>query len=145
VIVVAVLIGGVTGVASAQRGAGGGGGGGRGGGGGAPPTTPVNASFDTRTNTLIVTGNPDQIEQIKEIISQIDNNPTKDNQVYIYKVKNGSALNMEAVANLVFTGTGGNLRGTTTSQQLSTNRQSLGAGRVIGMKVCVDHIPDVQS
>jgi len=99
--------------------AGGGGGGGRGGG---VTQAPVNASSDARTNTVVVSGPADQMEQILKIIHQIDENPAIDNVVYVYKLKNGSALNVEAVANLLFSGTGGNNRGTTAQQTLGTGR-----------------------
>src|SRR3954470_17646177 len=68
------------------------------------------------------------MEQILKIIHQIDENPAIDNVVYVYKLKNGSALNVEAVANLLFSGTGGNNRGTTAQQTLGTGRLNSTSG-----------------
>lgn len=126
----AAVVAGAASVSLAQFPAGGGfqigggaGRGGTGGGGGGVRTTPVNASSDARTNTVVISGPTDQLKQIEEIIKQIDSNPAIDNVVHVYKLKNGSALNVEAVANLLFNGTGGNNRGQITGQ-------TLGAGRV---------------
>jgi general secretion pathway protein D len=136
---------GLAGTARAQFGPGGAGGfggafpggfGGRGGAGGGNNqglrTTPVNASYDTRTNTIVVTGPTDQLDEIEKIIHQIDNNPASGNQIYTYPLKNGSAYNIEAVANLLFTGSGGNNRGVITGQTLGTRSLSGSSGRAGG-------------
>src|ERR1043166_774911 len=61
-------------VGGAAAGRGGGAGGGGGGGRGGVPQAPVNASSDARTNTVVVSGPADQMDQILEIIHQIDEN-----------------------------------------------------------------------
>jgi general secretion pathway protein D len=123
----AAVAAGLAGVASAQPipGINAGARGARGGGG--LQTTPINASSDARTNTVVITGPTDQLKQIEDLIHQIDSNPVADNVVYVYKLKNGSSLNVEAVANMLFNGTGGNNRGVTTGQTLGTGRVSSSA------------------
>jgi general secretion pathway protein D len=91
-------------------------------GGNLPLGGTVNASSDARTNTVVVTAPKQLMEQITRIISEIDANPVADNVVYVYKLKNGSALNVEAVANMLFNGTGGNNRGASSFQTLGANR-----------------------
>lgn len=100
-------------------------------------TSAVNASSDARTNTVVVTGSREQVAQIQKIIKEIDSNPAIENVMHVYKLKNASALNVEAVANLLFNGTGGNNRGTGLGTSLGTNRvsslsSSTGGGRAGG-------------
>jgi general secretion pathway protein D len=91
-------------------------------GGDLPLGGSVNASSDARTNTVVVTAPKQLMEQITRIISEIDANPVADNVVYVYKLKNGSALNVEAVANMLFNGTGSANRGASSFQTLGANR-----------------------
>lgn len=96
-------------------------------------TSAVNASSDARTNTVVVTGSREQVAQIQKIIKEIDSNPAIENVMHVYKLKNASALNVEAVANLLFNGTGGNNRGTGLGTTLGANRvSSLGSSTVGG-------------
>src|SRR4051812_36847773 len=63
------------GAAGAGRAGGGGAGAGGGGRGGGVTQAPVNASSDARTNTVVISGPADQMDQILDIIRQIDENP----------------------------------------------------------------------
>jgi general secretion pathway protein D len=118
----AAVVAGLAGVANAQRG-------GRGGGNNATAAgVPVQASADTRTNTVVVSASEQNMTQIENVIRELDQNPTKNNEVFIYPIRNGTALNIEAVANLLFNGTGGNNRGLTTSNGLTQNRIGSGGG-----------------
>jgi len=96
------------------------------------PNPSVNASSDARTNNLIVSAPPELLEQILKVVAEIDANPTENNIVMVYKLKNASALNVEAVANLLFNGTGGNNRGASSFQQLGTNRLNSGGSGLTG-------------
>lgn len=116
-------------------------GGGRGGqgtnlgGGGAPSPAlqaAVNASYDDRTNTLVVSGSAELLKQIADLVAKIDANPAKGEEIYTYKLRNGSALNIEAVANLLFNGTGGANRGANSQLQLGASRNSLTSGSTSG-------------
>jgi general secretion pathway protein D len=94
-----------------------GGGGDRGGGGGdqgrrAPKVT---ASADERTNTLVVSAAPDVMKAIESVIKELDSNPTEDQAVFIYRMKNAQAKNLESILNSMFGGSG--TTGTSTIRQ----------------------------
>jgi general secretion pathway protein D len=100
-------------------GAGGPGGGGRFGGGGGGPgggaaaaaqqdtgnTGHVQASADDRTNTVVVSGPPDTLAIIDGVLSQLDANPASEQDFFIYRVKNGVAVDMASTLNGLFSGT----------------------------------------
>jgi general secretion pathway protein D len=110
----------------------GGGGGGRfgqgggGGGGGrnqqaARQSVPINASSDDRTNTVVVTGPPDTLQIVEDVIKKLDANPASDDTVFIYHLKNGQAADLEGVLNNIFNGSAGTA---------SRSSPSVGAGRL---------------
>jgi general secretion pathway protein D len=90
---------------------GGGGFGGFGGGGGAaaaaagqPGTgsrtqAKLTASSDDRTNTVVVAGPSDMIQDISRVIKEIDANPAEDSAVYTYNLKNGDSTDIAVVLN----------------------------------------------
>jgi general secretion pathway protein D len=92
---------------------GGRGGGGAGGGGGAAAaaqadsgnTGHVQASADERTNTVVVSGPPDTLAIISGVLTQLDSNPIADQDFFIYRVKNGQAVDMASTLNGLFSGT----------------------------------------
>jgi general secretion pathway protein D len=97
-------------------GGGGGFGGGRGGGGqggGAAAaaqaesgdTGHVQASADERTNTVVISGPPDTLAVIDGVLNQLDSNPIADQDFFIYRVKNGQAVDMASTLNGLFSGT----------------------------------------
>ena len=86
---------------------GGGGGGGQQQGEGGRQQARVSASADDRTNTLVVTGPPDTLDVVKEVIEQIDSDPTENQSVFVYSLRNADALQLESVINSLFNGTGG--------------------------------------
>lgn len=75
-------------------------------GGGQQQSSPrgpkVTTTSDDRTNTLIVTAPPEVLKVIDGIIAQLDANPTSDDSLFIYRLKNGQAENLEAVLNRLF-------------------------------------------
>lgn len=76
--------------------------------GGARQAVAVNASGDDRTNIVVVTGPPETLAVIDGVLDKIDSNPAAEETVFVYKLKNASALNVEQVINVLFNGgTGG--------------------------------------
>ena len=73
----------------------------------------VNAAADDRTNSLVVTGPGDTLEIVQTIIKQIDSNPVADETVFVYRLRNAQAANVQGVINDLF----GNAAGGTTSTQ----------------------------
>ena len=86
----------------------------------------VTATADTRTNNLVVSASPETLTIIDSIVKELDSDPTVDVAVFIYKLKNAQALNVESVVNNIFgtTGTtsrGGSSYGTSSSGRSSTS------------------------
>ena len=91
----------------------------------------VNAAADTRTNSVVVTGPGDTLEIVSGVIDELDANPVADETVFVYRLRNAQAANIEGVLNSLF----GN--GSTTTTGASMNviqnpllnfRNSSGAG-----------------
>jgi general secretion pathway protein D len=108
---------------------GGGFGGGPGGGGGgganasqqdAGNTGHVEASADTRTNTVVVSGPPDTLAIIDGVLTQLDANPAAEEDFFIYRVKNGQAVDMASTLNGLFSGT--------SSSSSTANRSQFASG-----------------
>ena len=51
----------------------------------------VLASADTQTNTVAVSGPADTLAVVADVIAQLDSNPTQQQEVFIYPLKNGTA------------------------------------------------------
>ncbi len=115
-------------------GGGGGGPGGGGGGGGrnqnqaARNTVPVRASSDDRTNTLVVSGPPDTLNEIARILKELDANPAAEESTFIYRLKNAQALDVQATLNSLFNGSAQPTNNSRTN--LSSN--NLGGQRAFG-------------
>ena len=75
----------------------------------------VTASSDERTNTLVVSGPPDLLKVIEGVVKELDSNPTEEQAVFIYPLKNAKAINVEAVLNNLF-GWSGSTSGRTSAQ-----------------------------
>lgn len=120
---------------------GGGGGGGNGGGGGGfgggfgrffggggqqnsrRTSGKVTASSDTRTNSVVVSGPADTLKIVDTVIKQLDANPAVDQVVYVYRLRNAQALNIEQVLNALFNGT------TISNRSTQSNADRLTASR----------------
>ena len=101
----------------------GGGGGGRGGDGASSDQasqSKVNAASDTRTNTVVVTGSPEQLTTIVGVLKQLDT-PAAEATTFFYRVKNGQAVDMAATLNGLFQQTGVN---SSSSSRTNSNRLS---------------------
>jgi general secretion pathway protein D len=91
----------------------------------------VVSSADTRTNSVVVSGPPETLTIITNIISDLDQNPEQERRIFVYALKNAVASNLMTVLNALFTqmrtlnqqGTSG----TRTSAQGGTQRNA-GAG-----------------
>ena len=80
----------------------------------------VNAAADDRTNTLVVTGPGDTLEYVSQVVAQLDENPVGDETVFVYRLRNAQAANVESVINNLFGNFTANLRtGNTGARQSS--------------------------
>jgi general secretion pathway protein D len=82
----------------------------------------VNASGDDRTNIIVVTGPPETLTVIDDVLKKLDANPAAEETVFVYKLKNAQALNVEQVVNVLFNG------GSAGSRTGSRTQQSTGIG-----------------
>ncbi len=83
----------------------------------------LTASSDDRTNTVVVAGPADTIEEVSRVIHEIDANPVEDSAVYTYNLKNGDATDIALYLNqLVNPGSSGS------RAQSSRNTQGYGSG-----------------
>jgi len=62
----------------------------------------VSAAADERTNTVVVSGPPDVLKVVEQVITDLDSNPTEEQAVFVYYVKNGQAAKMAEVLNNLF-------------------------------------------
>ena len=110
-----------------------GGGGGGGGGNNRRTSGKVTASSDTRTNSVVVSGPADTLKIVDTVIKQLDANPAVDQVVYVYRLRNAQALNIEQVLNALFNGTTISNRSTQSNADRltasrSTNSSSVASG-----------------
>ena len=102
----------------------------------APPTaetgaraTKVTASSDDRTNTLIISASPDTMKVIEQVVLELDANPAAEQAVFVYRVKNGEAKNIESVLNNLF---GWSTSGTSSAARQPTTRAAGGTAGSTG-------------
>jgi general secretion pathway protein D len=80
--------------------------GGRGGGGGEEEAGArggtINAAADERTNAVVVSGPGDTMRIVEEVVEEIDSNPVADEEVFVYRLRNAQATNVETVVNAIF-------------------------------------------
>ena len=62
----------------------------------------VVATADDRTNTLVVSAPPDMVTVIDGIVKELDSDPTEEQTVFIYPLKNAQSANLEDVLNQIF-------------------------------------------
>lgn len=80
----------------------------------------VVAAADQRTNTLVVSAPPDLLKVIDGVVKELDSDPTEEQSVFIYPLKNAQAKSLETVLNQIFsetTTTGGRTTGRATAAQ----------------------------
>lgn len=67
----------------------------------------VNVTSDDRTNTLIVTAPASMMQAIGKIVDELDADPTTEDSLFIYHLRNAQSQNLEYVLNVMF----GNISG----------------------------------
>ncbi|HMO25321.1 MAG TPA: secretin N-terminal domain-containing protein, partial [Tepidisphaeraceae bacterium] len=83
----------------------------------------ITASADDRTNSVVVAGPAETLEIISTVMAELDSNPAAEETVFVYRLRNSQALNLESVLNGLFNGTAVN-RNNTQQSQLNTNRNT---------------------
>lgn len=68
----------------------------------------VLASADTETNTVAVSGPSDTLEVVAEVIEQLDSNPTQQQEVFIYPLKNAMSNTLASKLTTLFKDTTNN-------------------------------------
>jgi general secretion pathway protein D len=87
----------------------------------------VTASADERTNTLVVSASPDVLKVIEGVVQELDANPAAEQAVFVYRLKNAQAKNLETVLNNIFAGSG-TTSGGTTARQGTSQQGTMGTG-----------------
>ena len=62
----------------------------------------MTAVSDDRTNSVIVTAPTEMMKEIENVITKLDTNPASEETLFIYRLKNGEAGNLEFVLNTLF-------------------------------------------
>ena len=62
----------------------------------------VVASADTRTNSIVVSGPPETLTVIAQIIKELDANPAAERRIFVYALKNGTASSLMTILNNLF-------------------------------------------
>jgi type II secretory pathway component GspD/PulD (secretin) len=65
----------------------------------APKMTAVS---DDRTNSVIVTAPSEMLKAIEDVIQKLDTNPVSEENLFIYRLRNAQAYNLEFVLNSLF-------------------------------------------
>jgi type II secretion system protein D len=131
-------------------------------GGGSISDVAVNASADTRTNTVVVSGPPATLEAIAEIVKELDENPEQERRIFVYALKNANATNLMTILNNMFaemqalnqqgTGTrgtqqfqGGQARGAATATTGGTSSSSSSGGEDLSEETYFEADPNTNS
>jgi general secretion pathway protein D len=62
----------------------------------------VSANVDERTNTLVLSGAPEALSAAEALVRHIDSNPTTEEVVFMYRLRNGQSLRVAQVLNELF-------------------------------------------
>ena len=62
----------------------------------------VIASADSRTNSVVVSGPPETLEIIAQVIKQLDENPEQERRIFVYALRNANATNLMTILNNLF-------------------------------------------
>ena len=66
------------------------------------PTHKVIAAGDDRTNTVVVSGPPDVLEVVAQVVEQIDSDPAEEQSVFIYPLRNADAASVAETLTQLF-------------------------------------------
>lgn len=93
---------------------------------GGPSDVAVVAAADSRTNAVVVSGPPQTLEIVSQIIKELDQDPKQERRIFVYALKNANAENLKDILNNLFaeiqalnqatTGTGQQFQGTARQQ-----------------------------
>jgi general secretion pathway protein D len=61
------------------------------------------ASADSRTNSVVVSGPPETLAIIAQVVKELDENPEQERRIFVYPLKNASASNLMTILNNLFT------------------------------------------
>lgn len=70
-------------------------------GNGASDITVV-AAADSLTNSVVVSGAPDTLKIIADVVKELDENPEQERQIFVYPLKNADATNLMDILNSLF-------------------------------------------
>jgi general secretion pathway protein D len=63
----------------------------------------VIASADSRTNSVVVSGPPETLAVVAQVIQQLDENPEQERRIFVYPLENANAENLMTILNNLFT------------------------------------------
>ncbi len=61
------------------------------------------ASADSRTNSVVVSGPPETLVIIAQVVKELDENPEQERRIFVYALKNANAENLMDILNNLFT------------------------------------------
>lgn len=93
--------------------------------GGSAQQVQIKAEADERTNTVVVSGPPDTLKVVEQVIKDLDSNRDAEEEVFIYKVKNGDAERLADTLTTLFEGSSGGGRG---NSRDNDDRRRFGGG-----------------
>ncbi len=62
----------------------------------------VNVTSDERTNTVVVSAPTAMLDEIQKVVTQLDSDPTTEDSMFIYHLRNGQAQHMAYTLNVLF-------------------------------------------
>jgi type II secretion system protein D len=93
----------------------------------------VVASADTRTNSVVISGDPETLKVIADVVKELDQNPEQERRIFVYPLKNATASNLVTILNNLFTQLRSfNQTGTRTTQQFQGGTGTGGRGGTTG-------------
>ena len=70
--------------------------------GGGASAVEVVASADSRTNSVVVSGPPETLVIIAQVVEELDANPEQERRIFVYPLKNANATNLMEILNNLF-------------------------------------------
>ena len=84
------------------------------------------ASADSRTNSVVVSGPPETLAIIAQVVKELDENPEQERKIFVYPLKNASAENLKEIINNLFAEIQSlNQTGSTTGQQFQGQQRTV--------------------
>lgn len=93
--------------------------------GGTVSDVTVIAAADSRTNSVVVSGPPETLATIAQIIKDLDENPEQERRIFVYPLKNATASNLMEVLNNLFA----EIQALNQASASGTGQQLQGGGR----------------